>query len=146
MMPLPRLQMLLADLVLIAHAGFVVFVIGGLILIWIGWARGWGWIRNPWFRALHVGAIGVVVAESLVGFICPLTTWENQLRLMAGADPRYAGSFVQHWLHQVMFFEWPEPVFTVIYVLFFASVLLSWWCVPPRWSRAGAGGGEGQTR
>ena len=41
-------------------------------------------MRNFWFRGSHLGAIAVVAAESLVGFVCPLTTWENRLRLLAG--------------------------------------------------------------
>ena len=44
----------------------------------------WKWVRNPWFRAIHLIAIGIVVAESLAGIPCPLTVWERQLRKMAG--------------------------------------------------------------
>ena len=74
MTTLPRFYLVLADVVLIVHAAFVVFVIFGLLLIWIGWFRRWAFVRNLWFRAAHLAAIGVVVAESVAGFICPLTT------------------------------------------------------------------------
>jgi hypothetical protein len=126
-----RLYLLLADLTLIVHAAFVAFVIIGLLLIWIGWFRGWTFVRNVWFRLAHLAAIGVVAAESLAGFVCPLTTWEDKLRLLAGGEVRYQGSFVQHWLHQVMFFDFDEKVFTVLYVFFFLAVALSLWLVPP---------------
>ena len=132
---LQRLYLALADLVLVIHATFVAFVIVGLILIWIGWFRGWAFVRNFWFRMTHLAAIGVVTAESLSGFVCPLTTWEDRLRLLAGGQQRYAGSFIQHWLHRLIFFDFNEGVFTLAYVVFFIAVALSLWLIPPRWPR-----------
>ena len=76
-----------------------------------------------------------MAAESLAGVVCPLTTWENDLRLLAGGGERYQGSFVQHWLHRVMFYDAGEGVFTILYVSFFGAVLLSFWLVAPRWPR-----------
>ncbi len=90
-------------------------------------------------HALGVMAPLAVAAEALAGFVCPLTTWENQLRHMAGGAERYEGSFVQHWLHQVMFFDLGESVFTVIYIVFFTVVALSLWFVPPHRPRRDAG-------
>jgi hypothetical protein len=126
------LYSLLADAILILHFAFVVFVVTGLLVIWIGWVCGWGFVRNFWFRLAHLLAIGMVAVESLAGIVCPLTTWENQLRLLAGGGARYEGSFVQHWIHRVMFFEANENTFTLVYVLFFAAVILSLWLVKPR--------------
>jgi hypothetical protein len=54
-----------------------------------------------------------------------LTTWENLLRERAGSAA-YSESFIQHWLHRLLFFEAPFWVFTTIY-LAFALVLLSLW-------------------
>jgi hypothetical protein len=135
MTPLQRFYLGLADLVLVVHASFVAFVIVGLLLIWIGHIRRWAFVRSLWFRVAHLAAIGVVAAESLSGFVCPLTNWEDRLRLLAGGEQRYAGSFLQHWLHQVIFFDLSESVFTVAYVAFFLAVALSLWFVPPRWPR-----------
>jgi hypothetical protein len=122
----------LADAILLLHFAFVLFVAGGLIAIWIGYFARWGFVRNPWFRAMHLLAMGVVVAESVFGVICPLTTWEADWRMKAGEGPSYSGSFVQHWVHRVMFFEVPEGTFTVIYVVFFALIVLSLVIVRPR--------------
>jgi hypothetical protein len=133
---LQRFYLVLADLVLVVHAAFVAFVIVGLLLIWIGWWRRWVCVGNFWFRGAHLAAIGVVVAESVAGLICPLTTWENRLRLLAGGDQRYQGSFIQHWLHRVMFFDCDERIFTMAYLVFFLFVALSLWLVPPRWPGA----------
>ena len=132
MTPAQKLYLVLADAILVIHFAFVSFVLVGLLLVWVGKLCGWNFVRNIWFRVAHLCAIGVVAAESLAGFICPLTTWENRLRFMAGGEEQYQGSFIQHWLHQVMFFELSENVFTVIYIIFFAAVALSFWFVPPR--------------
>jgi hypothetical protein len=135
MTPLERFYLVLADAILILHFAFVAFVVMGLVMIWLGWWRGWVFVRNLWFRMSHLAAIGVVAAESLAGFVCPLTTWEDRLRLLAGGAQRYQGSFVQHWLHRLMFFDLDERVFTAAYVLFAFLVLLSLWAIPPQWRK-----------
>jgi hypothetical protein len=124
--------LVLADAILVVHTAFVAFVIVGLVLIWLGGWRRWSFVRNFWFRIGHLAAIGVVAAESLTGFICPLTTWEDRLRLLAGGEERYAGSFIQHWLHRILFYEAGAWVFQAAYVAFFVAVALSLWLVPPR--------------
>ena len=130
----------MADAVLVLHFLFVAFVVFGLLLIWLGWFRRWNFVRNFWFRIAHLAAIGMVAAESLIGFACPLTTLEDWLRSLAGDEQRYQESFIQHWLHRVMFFDVDGRVFTVSYIVFFAAVALSLWLVRPRWSSRSKGG------
>src|ERR1044071_9824758 len=119
MTSLQRFYLVLADLVLILHTAFVAFVVVGLLLVWVGWFRRWSFVRNFWFRISHLAAIGAVAAESLMGFVCPLTTWEDQLRSLAGGAGRYHESFIQHWLQRVFFFDIEPRFFTILYVLFF---------------------------
>ena len=45
---------LYADLILIAHASFIAFVVLGQVLILAGRVAQWGWVRNFWFRAAHI--------------------------------------------------------------------------------------------
>ena len=71
---------LLADLVVVAHAAYFSFVVLGLVAILAGIAFRWKWVRNPWFRWIHLSMIGIVVAEAIAGIPCPLTVWERQLR------------------------------------------------------------------
>jgi hypothetical protein len=117
----------LADLILIAHFAFVLFVVGGLALTWIGAAAGWRWVRSFWFRIAHLAAICFVSAEALLGMICPLTEWEDTLR---GA-PTEAG-FVARWIHRLLFYNFSEWMFTTAYMLFALAVALTFWLVPPR--------------
>ncbi|MFP5344217.1 MAG: DUF2784 domain-containing protein [Gammaproteobacteria bacterium] len=125
------LYSLLADGVLILHASYVLFVIGGQALIVAGWIRRWTWTRNRWFRWLHLGAIGFVVAEAWMGVRCPLTVLENALRGLAG-DTRYEMSFIGYWLNHLLFYDAPEWAFTTIYTLFGLLVLVTLALYPPR--------------
>ena len=117
----------LADLILIAHFAFVLFVVGGLALTWVGAATGWRWVRNRWFRGAHLAAILLVTAETLLGMVCPLTVWEDALR---GA--RDDTSFTARWIHRLLFYDFPEWVFTTAYILFALAVALTFWLAPPR--------------
>jgi hypothetical protein len=123
---------LVADLILVLHFAYVVFVVGGLLAIWIGYARRWQWVRNPWFRVLHFTAIAIVAVEALVGVMCPLTILEDALR---PGDATGAG-FLQRWLHAVMFWDWPLWVFTAIYLAFTTAVAATFVLLPPRGRRS----------
>ncbi len=110
---------------------FVAFVLAGLALIFVGNALAWSWVRNPWFRIGHIAAIGVVVVQSWLGVLCPLTTWETALRLRAG-DAVYSGTFISHWLENILYYQAPAWVFIVCYTVFGAVVVVSWFLVRPR--------------
>jgi hypothetical protein len=123
--------LLAADALLFLHAMFVVFVVAGLVLIFAGGVRGWRWVRNPWFRWAHLAAIAFVVVQAWLGRICPLTAWESALRERAG-DAVYTGSFIAYWLDELLYYQAPAWVFTLVYSLFGALVLASWYFVRPR--------------
>jgi len=125
------LYLLAADLLLFGHVLFVAFVVLGLAVILIGKPLDWAWVRNPWFRFTHLAAIGIVVLQSWVGLICPLTTWEMALRERAG-DVVYSGSFISHWLESLLYFQAPAWVFAVCYTVFAIIVVASWFWVRPR--------------
>ncbi len=126
------LYLLGADLLLATHVLFVAFVVGGQLLVLIGWGARWAWVRNMWFRVAHLAAITVVVLQSWAGMICPLTTWEMALRARAG-DAVYAGSFISHWMSVILYYQAPEWVFTIVYTVFGLVVAATWiWVRPQR--------------
>jgi len=125
------LFLIIADALLLLHVLVVVFVVAGLVAVYAGGTFAWPWVRNPWFRSLHVAAIGIIVLQSWVGIICPLTTWEMSLRNKAG-DTVYSGSFISHWLESLLYYQAPAWVFTVVYTAFGALVTASWFFVRPR--------------
>jgi hypothetical protein len=122
---------LAADAVLLLHALFVLFVVLGLLLVFAGRVFEWAWVRNPWFRLLHLVAIAVVVAQAWLSVICPLTTIEMWFRSRAG-DATYSGAFIAHWLETALYYQAPPWVFVVCYTAFGALVLASWFWVRPR--------------
>lgn len=121
---------LAADLTLLAHALLVLFVVVGLVLIMLGAARGWAWVRNPAFRWTHLFTVAVVMVLSVLGIVCPLTSLEMYFRNLGGGVV-YSGSFIGHWLEFLLYYTAPNWVWVIVYSLFTAAVL---WCaiaVPP---------------
>ncbi|WP_303287121.1 DUF2784 domain-containing protein [Marinobacter sp. SS8-8] len=123
--------LVLADLLLILHTLLVAFVILGLVATFVGHFLGWRWVRNFWFRLSHLIVIGIVVLQSWLGVLCPLTAWEMALREKAG-QAGYEGSFIQHWLQSILYYSAPDWVFTLGYTVFGALVLASWFLVRTR--------------
>ncbi len=126
------LYRLLADFVVILHFAYVMSVVLGLVAILMGRLFHWQWVRNRWFRGMHLAMIVIVVLESWAGLTCPLTTWENQLRSLAGQST-HKGAFIADFVHELMFFDAEPWVFTLCYSLFGAAVVGSLFLVPPRW-------------
>jgi len=119
------LYSLLADTILVIHFAFVVFVVLGFMLILVGLLARWSWVYNRTFRIVHLAAIGIVVLQAWFGQLCPLTVWENELRRRAGQSG-YTETFVEYWLHEVLFYQAAPWVFTTIYTCFGALVVLVW--------------------
>ena len=82
----------LADLVILIHLAFVVFVIVGGFFV-----SRWRWL--PW---VHLPAVAWAVILEFSGWICPLTPLENLLRQASG-EAGYAGGFLEHYLVQVVY-------------------------------------------
>ncbi|MBA2351119.1 MAG: DUF2784 domain-containing protein [Burkholderiales bacterium] len=117
----------LADVVLGLHFTFVFFVVAGLAAVWIGVAFEWQWIRNLWFRRLHLAAIAFVALEAIVGVACPLTLWENALR-----GTLQETSFMRRYLGPILYHELPEWAFTVAYISFAIAVAITYILIKPK--------------
>ena len=82
----------LADLVLVLHLAFVLFVVlGGLLAL--------RWPRVAWVH-VPVALYGALV--EFVGFICPLTPLEVGLR-QRGGEAGYEGGFVDHYITAALY-------------------------------------------
>jgi hypothetical protein len=145
-----------ADLIVVVHAAYVGFVLFGLIAVLLGIVFRWRWVRNFWFRVIHFVMIAIVVGEALSGILCPLTTWEEGLREMAGVPKGVGGTFVGRLCDTVMFyrptlgeeasgltaeefdalrekkFEALQRKLTIAYCIFIAAVLATLLLAPPR--------------
>jgi hypothetical protein len=83
---------ILADLVLVLHLGFVVFVVLGGLLV----------LRWPAIMALHIPAAVWGVVIEFTGWLCPLTPLENWLRVRGG-ELGYSGGFIEHYIQPVLY-------------------------------------------
>jgi hypothetical protein len=101
---------LLADLVLILHAGFVAFVVLGALLA----------LRWPRIAWVHVPVVLWGAGIEFLGGICPLTPFENHWRRLAG-ELGYPGDFVEHYLLSALY---PDGLTRQVQLALGALVLL----------------------
>jgi hypothetical protein len=108
-----------ADIVLLSHFGFIVFVlIGGLLVL-----------RVPALAWLHLPAIAWAVFVEATARICPLTYVENALRAKAGLAG-YSGDFISHYLLRLIYPAGLTPgmqaVLALIVVVINAAIYARW--------------------
>ena len=127
---MPLVFRIAADLVVILHLGYVLTVVLGLPAIYLGILFQARWVRNFWVRFGHLTMILIVVMESWAGITCPLTTWESQLRELAGQQT-YQGAFIANCVHNWLFYDAPPWAFTLCYTAFGLLVLLTFVIAPP---------------
>lgn len=83
---------LLADMAVLAHGLFVLFVVGGGVAV----------LRWPRLAWLHLPAAVWGVVIEFTGWVCPLTYLENHFRQLGG-DTGYGGSCIQHYLEPLLY-------------------------------------------
>ncbi len=120
----------LADVIAAIHLGYVVFVILGFILIVLGIIFKWKWIRNLWFRIMHLAAIVGVALEALLGVNCPLTVLEFKLRYAPNLSEEKV-SFIGNIIDSLLFYNAPGWLFTIIYSSFAVVVVITFILAPP---------------
>ena len=81
-----------ADLVVVVHLSFIVFVVlGGLLAL--------RWRAAPW---LHLPAASWGATSEFFGWSCPLTPLESWLRDASGAGG-YSGGFIEHYVLPIVY-------------------------------------------
>lgn len=88
----PTIYQVLADLVLVGHLMFVLFVILG----------GFGTLKWPSLTWLHLPALAWGILVEAMGWVCPLTTLENRLQLLAGGSGM-GQDFIGHYLSLLIY-------------------------------------------
>ena len=82
----------LADLLVVFHLVFILYVIAGAMLIF-------KWPKMLW---IHLPSCFWGMTVEFTGWICPLTPWEIQLRRLAGEEG-YTRSFIEHYLIPIIY-------------------------------------------
>jgi hypothetical protein len=114
----------LADLVVVFHLVFILFVATGALLAW-------RWPRLFW---LHLPAAAYAAAIVTIGFTCPLTPLEKHLRRIAGQEG-YSGGFVKHYLEGVVY---PGGLTPLLRTLAAAAIVVGYIGLAVRWRRTNA--------
>lgn len=110
----------LADVVLLVHLAFILFVVLGSLVVW----------RFPCLIWLHIPAAIWAGLIEITGYVCPLTPLENHLRDLSG-QAGYHGSFVEHYLMPIIYphdLSRDAQIFLGVAVIIFNTVgyLLMW--------------------
>jgi hypothetical protein len=122
-----------ANIIAAVHIAYFLFIVVGCAGIAIGAAKGWKWIRNPWFRLSHLAAVYIVVFENVFNIQCPLNTAEWQLRC-ASQSAVEASSGFGRLLDTLLFHTIPGFALNVMYWCFAALLLIALIFIPPRFS------------
>lgn len=125
------MKTLLADVIVTIHFGYVAFVVLGFVAILIGAALGRSFVRNRRFRWTHLVCTLIPPIEALSGVLCPLTTWEADLRRSAGQSPEDI-SFIAKLVRGMFMVETSQETLTVCYVIFGVSVVAAMFLIRPR--------------
>jgi hypothetical protein len=88
----PMMFQALADLTVLMHFAFILFVLFGGFLV----------RYRPWLVWLHVPTLLWALGIEAVGWRCPLTVLEKWLRASGGSGG-YLGGFVRHWIISPLF-------------------------------------------
>ena len=100
----------LADLLVVFHLVFILYVMAGALLIF-------KWPKTLW---LHLPSCFWGMTVEFSGGICPLTPWEIQLRRLAGEEG-YTGSFIEHYLISIIY---PSGLTREVQMVLGGSVLI----------------------
>jgi hypothetical protein len=120
-----------ADLILVLHGLYAIFVLGGLLVLPLGLRYRWSWVRANVFRLPHLVCTVIVAIEALIGLTCPLTWLEHALLVASGA-PGYERSFVGHLLYWLLYYDAPAWVFMLAYTALTVAVCTLYYYIPPR--------------
>lgn len=110
---------LMADIVVLLHFTFILFVLmGGILSIW--------WRKIVW---IHIPAAGWGVLIEFAGWICPLTPLENRLRAKGG-EAGYPGGFVEKYILPVIYpTELTREIQIILGILVITVNLVIYWKV-----------------
>jgi uncharacterized membrane protein len=135
----PSTAHVLADTVLVLHAGVVIFNIFWMIAVPVGAWLGWRFVRTFGWRIAHIASLAVVAIQPLLGRYCFLTLAQEALDAQAvagGGAP--APNLIERVATVIVFWPLPPWIFVYLYVAAFLWTAALWWLVPPLRKRRAA--------
>ncbi len=135
------LYKILADLVVLIHFGWILFILWGFVLTVCGSVcvyvlpeakdRGKKFFDRWIFRIVHLAGIVYVAILTVLGKYCPLTILENDLRGQYDAELAYPGSFVIHYIEKIVYPEANFLIFVIPTIIIAVFTVLMFIIRPP---------------
>ena len=96
------MQRIFADIILVVHLAWIIFMLYGFALTVRAFWRPAFWDR--WlFRTIHLAGIVFVASLELLHKYCPLTIWENALRQHGHPGTQYPGYFILGYIERLIY-------------------------------------------
>jgi len=99
---------ILADIIVIIHFLWIVFLIFGVFL----------GVRYKAVKVFHIAGLAFAFIIQIFDWYCPLTHVEIWLRAKHNPDLAYAGSFIVHYVEKLIYIELPR------YAIFILTIIL----------------------
>ena len=110
------LYRLLADLVILLHFAWILFLVFGLVLA----------MKRPKIAVFHLAGLLFSLLLNLKGWYCPLTYLENYLRTLHDPETSYAGAFIIRQVDRFIYPDLPEKVVRIGAMLFVCLYILGY--------------------
>ena len=118
-----------SDIMVVAHLLWAAFMVGGFVLAVAGifFPACRRWVK---LRTVHVVGIVFTASIPLWAGICPVTRWENALRLSEGL-PIIPRSFLAHYAHQLLYLDVPVWAITLGTTVVAVGSVVLYFAYPP---------------
>ena len=124
------MNIILSEIVLLFHFSIFLFIIISFILIPLGYQKKWKWVKNKYYRLIHLVLMGIIFIETILGFMCPLTTLENFLR-----NDIEINNKITQIIHQIMYWDLPSYQFIILYLLSLLYLIFLWLFFKPNFKK-----------
>ncbi len=108
MVDLYMIYRILADLTLIVHFIWILFLILGFIFA----------LTRSKIALLHMTGLLFALILNLMGWYCPLTYLENYLYALNDPRSTYSGSFIINYLQQIVYLDLPGQYIRIVGISF----------------------------
>ena len=120
------MNILFSEIVLLFHFCIFLFIILSFFLIPFGYYQKWEWVKNKYYRLIHLVLMGIIFIETILGFMCPLTILENFLRNNIEINNK-----ITQIIHQIMYWNLPTYQFIILYLLSLLYLIFLWFFFKP---------------
>ena len=120
------MNIIFSEIVLLFHFCIFLFMTLSFFLIPLGYYQKWEWVKNKYYRLIHLVLMGIIFIETILGFMCPLTILESFLR-----NDIEINNKITQIIHQIMYWDLPTYQFIILYLLSILYLIFLWFFLKP---------------